>query len=349
MPLEPGSTAPAPAGPAIEQAAIVRAIESGAALEASKPLARIDTHMSHVFLDEHRAYKLLRALTHPFADLSSLSARETACRRALDVNHAFAPELYEDVLPVVRRADGDVKIGDEISGGHIVDWVVTMRRFPPGALLDEIARGGTLRRRHVLDAVDITARVHLARPPLRNLGGVEDYLAIVAGLRQTEAGGAARIGATVRSARFFERLEAALRGRAGLIAERRDAGWVRHGHGDLHLRNICVFEGRVTPFDALEFAPALAISDVLYDIAFLLMDLRARGLDQLAAPAMHRYWDVAGQDEAALALLPPFMALRAAVRMAVAMEAGTPGESERYRRLGEALLESFDPATATSA
>jgi predicted kinase len=127
-----------------------------------------------------------------------------------------------------------------------------------------------------------------------------------------------------------------------LIEARREAGWVRRGHGDLHLRNICLFHDRVTPFDALEFDPALSTSDVIYDVAFLFMDLRARGLDGLANLAMNRYWDVSGQPEDALALLPLFMALRATVRLAVAVEAGDLVQAARYRKLG---LEILQPAT----
>ena len=99
----------------------------------------------------------------------------------------------------------------------------------------------------------------------------------------------------------------------------------------------------MTPFDALEFDPVLATGDVLYDVAFLFMDLRARGLDDLANAAMNRYWDAAGQAEDALALLPLFMALRATIRMAVAVEAGDLTDSARYRQLG---LELLAPARA---
>jgi predicted kinase len=104
------------------------------------------------------------------------------------------------------------------------------------------------------------------------------------------------------------------------------------------LRNICLFEGEPTPFDALEFDQRLATTDVLYDIAFLLMDLRRVGLRAQANAALNRYWDMAGEDEGALQLLPFFAALRAAVRMAVAAEAGDLAEARIYRTLADELL-----------
>src|SRR6185436_16057536 len=64
-----------------------------------------------------------------------------------------------------------------------------------------------------------------------------------------------------------------------LLRERGRQGLVRRGHGDLHLGNIALIDGRPVPFDALEFDPLVAAVDVLYDLAFLLMDLAERGLE----------------------------------------------------------------------
>lgn len=131
-----------------------------------------------------------------------------------------------------------------------------------------------------------------------------------------------------------------MQARALLITRRRSAGKVRRTHGDLHLRNICLFEGEVIAFDAIEFDECLATTDVLYDLAFLVMDLRHVGLKVHANAAVNRYWDESNEDEEALALLPFFMALRAAVRMSVALEAGEAEAAEDYLRLGMGLLET---------
>ncbi|MES2342492.1 MAG: AAA family ATPase [Pseudomonadota bacterium] len=323
----------------IDQQVIVRALESGAAT-GEEPLKRIDTHMSHLFLGETRVYKLKQNRRHPFADMSTTEARRLSCEAELSVNKALAPDLYEAVLPVVRAADGAIRVGGD---GEAVDWVVTMRRFPDGALLDEIARAGRLTPELVDEAVEAVAAFHAGLPSHPDTGHVADYRKIVEGLRRTEAEGAAALGLQPGSAALFAALEHELARLSPLIEARRRDGWVRRGHGDLHLRNICLFQGRVTPFDALEFDPALATADLIYDAAFLFMDLRARGLDALANLAMNRYWDASGQPEAALALLPLFMALRAAVRMAVAVESGDLAEAARYRELGETLLRPSPP------
>ncbi|HXQ12764.1 MAG TPA: AAA family ATPase [Caulobacteraceae bacterium] len=322
------------------QCAIVAALEDGSACGARRPLKRIDTHMSHVFLGEGRAYKLKRSLRHPFADMSSVEARRQACVAELAVNRPLAPELYEAVLPVNRDPGGVIRIDGD---GETVDWVVVMRRFPDAALLSELADADRLTAEVVEETAEVVAAFHASLPPRPDLGHPADYRRIVAGLRETEADGAAALGARPASEELFNGLERELARLAPLIEARRKAGWVRRGHGDLHLRNICLFDGRVTPFDALEFDEALSTADVIYDVAFLLMDLRARGLDAMANLAMNRYWDAAGQPEAALALLPLFMALRATVRMAVAVEAGDLAQAARYRELGLDLLRRSPP------
>ena len=142
---------------------------------------------------------------------------------------------------------------------------------------------------------------------------------------------------------LFQDLSANFERFAGLIEDRRRAGFVRRGHGDLHLSNICLYRGRATPFDALAFDPRMATTDVLFDMAFFLMDLRASGLRVFANAAMNRYFDAARQPEGGLALLPGFTALRSAVRMAVAAERGSLDDAARYGRLGLALLQPSAP------
>lgn len=332
-----------PLGPASSERAqdsIVAAIAGGAATGDGQALTQLDTHMSRVFLGPSHVYKLKRSVRHPFWDMTSLEARRRACEAELAVNQALAPALYEAVLPVVRTPDGAVRIGGD---GEVVDWVVSMRRFPDGALLADMAQSGRLEADLILQAVIAVAEFHTGRPPERETGHAVDYRRIISGLRRTEAAGAAELGLTSGSEALFGALERELTKVSPLIEARRRRGWVRRGHGDLHLGNICVFQGKVTPFDALEFDPALATADVIYDIAFLLMDLRARGRDDLASVAMNHYWDSLGPDEDALALLPFFMALRAAVRMAVCVEAGALVDAARYRSLGLELLRSGKP------
>ena len=110
-----------------------------------------------------------------------------------------------------------------------------------------------------------------------------------------------------------EAMRAQLARNASLLDARREAGKVRRCHGDLTLRNIAMIDGEPTPFDCLEFDEALATIDVLYDLAFVLMDLWHRSRGDLANALLNRYLDVADESDG-LALLPLFIAMRAIIR-----------------------------------
>lgn len=323
-----------------EQEALVAAFTAGSVAGAPRPITRIDTHLSHVFLTGDLAFKLKRAVRFPFADFESCEARRAACEAELAVNVPLAGPLYLDVRPVTRTTDGRFCIG---GAGTVIDWVVVMRRFDQSDQFDQLARAGKLTRGLVEGVVDIVAGAHAAARANLLMGHTADYRHVIVGLRQTEEHGAVRLGLHAASPLLFERLDFELAYVSELIEQRRRQGKVRRGHGDLHLRNICVFQGVPTPFDALEFDVRLATTDVLYDLAFLLMDLCRLGLTAHANAAMNRYWDVANEDENALAVLPFFMALRATVRTAVSVEAGDLPAAQTYRALSLDLLKRSRP------
>jgi aminoglycoside phosphotransferase family enzyme/predicted kinase len=330
-----------PATPGEEdQASLIAALESGQASGEPGPLRRIDTHLSHVFVSAERVYKLSRARRHPFVDLSGAGQRRAAAMAELEVNRHFAPALYERVAPVTRSAEGRIALD---GAGVAVDWAVVMRRIPEGAILDEIADAGEFGPDLAAEAAAAIARLHAGLPSVRGAGGAKALRAILAGLRRTEREADAALGIKPRDRRLFAALEAEIERCAPLIDARDRAGWTRRGHGDLHLANICRLDGEIVAFDALAFDAALVTADVLYDFAFLLMDLRVRRLAAQANAAMNRYWDEAGQPEEAFALVPAFMALRAVVRMAVLTEAGDLPRADRYRRLARRLLAASHP------
>jgi len=254
------------------QQEVVEALTSGDLTGSAARLTRIDTHMSLVFLGADHAYKLKRARRHPFADLSTLEARRRACEAEIAVNRRLAPHLYEGVRPIMRAPDGSLRIGGP---GPAIEWLVVMRRFTDGTF-EDLAIAGELTSQLIEEAAQQIADFHKGLKPRLDAGTPESYVAILEGLRLTCANGPRPPPADAET--LLRSLGAEIGLRSRLIDARRAQGWVRRGHGDLHLRNICRFEGRVTPFDALEFDPKLATADVLYDLAFLLMDLQSVSL-----------------------------------------------------------------------
>jgi predicted kinase len=123
-----------------------------------------------------------------------------------------------------------------------------------------------------------------------------------------------------------------------LLDRRRAGGKVRRCHGDLHLRNICVLDGEPVLFDCIEFSDEFASVDVLYDLAFLLMDLEHQGHAASANLVLNRYLDLTHEDDG-LAAMPLFLSLRAAIRAHVTATAGAPpAESRAYLDRARAAL-----------
>jgi aminoglycoside phosphotransferase family enzyme/predicted kinase len=305
----------------------------------------VETHCSVVFLAGDRAYKLKRAVKYPYLDFSTSERRRVACEAELALNRRTAPQLYLETKAIDRRPDGAVGWGGE---GAPLDWVVVMQRFDQHRLLDRIAETGQLSAPLMLALAAHIAEFHDHAEPCPTHGGG----AAMAEVAQTNID----ILRDCRSAGFpaaqidelHERIRAGLARAAPRLDQRRAQGKVRRCHGDLHLRNICVVDGRPVLFDCIEFSEPIASIDVLYDLAFLLMDLDHRGHRDLANLALNRYLDLTAEDDG-LAALPAFMALRAVIRAHVTATAAEHGwgsgdraaafaSARRYLDGAEALL-----------
>jgi len=279
----------------------------------------IETHVSLVFLAGGRGYKLKRAIKFPYLDFSSADQRRIACEAELVLNRRTAPELYLEVRALTRTANGGVGFGNE---GRVVDWVVVMRRFDQAALFDELAKTNRLNAPLMNELADHIAAFHQAAESRPDHGGAAALAAVVETnhaclIAASHAGFVTENIVEIRE-RSLERLAAI----GTLLDRRRAAGKVRRCHGDLHLRNVCLFEGRPTLFDCLEFSDELASVDVLYDLGFLLMDLEHRGFSDFSNLVLNRYLDLTSEDDG-LAAMPLFLSSRAAIRAhvtAAAME-----------------------------
>jgi aminoglycoside phosphotransferase family enzyme/predicted kinase len=305
-----------------------------------------ETHVSLIFLAGDRAYKLKRAVRFPYLDFSTVELRRQACKAELDLNRRTAPALYEEVRGLFRSSAGDISFAPI---GAAVDWVVVMRRFDQGLLFDSLAQTGRLEPKMMDQLADHIARFHAASEHRFGCGG-SAAIGNLAELQHRCLAERRHAGFEPRDvdailAKWREQLAAV----AELLDRRRSAGKVRHCHGDLHLRNICLFDGKPTLFDCLEFSEDLASIDVLYDLAFLLMDLEHRGLAHFANRVLNRYLDRTEEDDG-LAALPLFLSLRAAIRahvVASALEgmhdsaprAEMAAEARRYLDLALRFLE----------
>ncbi|EKE78787.1 bifunctional aminoglycoside phosphotransferase/ATP-binding protein [Oceanibaculum indicum] len=313
------------------------------------PVERLETHTAHVFLAGERAYKLKKAVHFPYMDFSTVEKRRSFCEAELALNRRTAPDLYLTVQAVRRLPDGTLTLGQE--EGEALDWLVVMRRFDQSALFDTMAERGDLTEPLMDGLADAIAGFHAAAETAPGQGGAKAFRGYVEG----NAAELERAIGTVFDASAVERVNqgcrAALKRVTGVLDDRRDGGHVRRCHGDLHLRNICLIDGRPTLFDCIEFNDDFALIDTLYDLSFLLMDLNYRGLRGHANRVLNRYLSRCGYD--GLAVLPLMLACRAAIRAHVTARLvdGLEGE-KREKAAAEArsyldlALSYLDPSPA---
>lgn len=300
-----------------DQGAVAAFLEDPASYGAGvEEVVRFDTHGAMVFLAGPRAYKIKRAVKFPYMDFSTLALRRAACAQELRLNRRTASELYLETRPVLRRPDGGLSFDGP---GEPVEWVLVMRRFEQEGLFDRLAEAGRLTPELMTALTDAVLAFHAEAERLdaRHAGGGGE-----AGLRYAaeetleEFAERPDLFPEAEVADLNARLQAALARQGGLLDARLAEGFVRRCHGDLHLRNICLIEGRPTLFDCIEFNDDFASIDLLYDLAYLLMDLEHRGLRPLANRVLNRYFQ-SGEELAGLATLPLFLATRALVRAKV--------------------------------
>lgn len=329
-----------------DQSAIARLLsDPGTHGEGVDRVERLDTHGSMVFLAGDRAYKVKRAVDFPYMDFSTLAKRRRACAAEITLNRRTAPELYLGVCPILRDAGEGLRLGPldtagpatPEAGGEVVEWAVVMRRFDQDRRLDNVADAGALDAATVEALAARIADFHARAEPVADGGA--DALGWVIDENAQEFPQSPELFEPAAARELTGAARAALQLQRPLLDSRAGEGLVRRCHGDLHLRNVVLLDAGPRLFDAIEFNDAIACIDVLYDLAFLLMDLDRRDLHTAANHLLNRYLQDR-DDLEGLAALPLFLSLRAAIRAKVsasAMPAQTDAAArERLRReIGE--------------
>ena len=279
-----------------------------------EPVIRIDTHGAAVFLAGPNVYKVKRAVRFPFMDFSTLEKRHVACESEITINRSNAPDLYVDIVPITR--DGArLRLGGD---GPAIEWAVHLRRFDENATLDRLAAKGPLGAELIDKLAQAVLAAHRLAPLRDGRVATRDLRRL---LKETvdELAAAPDLFPAKGTVKFGSALVAAFDRTEPLLVRRGTQAQVRRCHGDLHLGNLVLINGEPVLFDAIEFDEAIATCDVLYDLAFLVMDLCERGLRADANRLLNRYLsasEVVAQIEG-LAALPLFLSLRAAIRAKV--------------------------------
>jgi aminoglycoside phosphotransferase family enzyme/predicted kinase len=276
----------------------------------------IETHISFVLLTGPLAYKVKKAVDLGFVDYSSLARRKFFCEEELRLNRRLAPELYLGVVPVSGSADRPL-LDD---GSSPIEYAVKMLEFPQDRLLDGLIGNGLLTAAHIDRLSAVVAKFHASLPaagPDSRYGTFESVRdPVLQNFEQLRA--MAADGDIADGVADLERWsEQALMGLRPVILARRERGFIRECHGDLHLGNMLLSDDQVHVFDGIEFNAELRWIDVVSEIAFLVMDLSERGRPDFGWRFLNDYLEITG-DYQGVRLLAFYLVYRAVVRAKVA-------------------------------
>lgn len=299
----------------------------------------VETHASWVLLASDLAWKIKKPVTLPFLDYGTLARREAACHAELRLNRRLAPSLYLAAVPI-----GGTPGNPQLDATPAIEWAVKMRRFDSAQQLDRLCARGELTAvqldglaAHLADfqrsAAIAPAGSRFGSPPQVLAAANENFDELQQLLPSADQEPAEVISHWTQAE--FARIESVLR-------QRQQDGFVREGHGDLHLGNLALIDGSVVPFDGIEFNDDLRWIDVASDIAFTWIDLLDHRQPGLAASFLNA-WREASGDTAAMRVMRFYAVYRAVVRAKIAAIRADLAQAREYLALAQRLAVPPEP------
>jgi uncharacterized protein len=281
-----------------------------------EPIQLLQTHISYVLLTGEYAYKVKKPINFGFLDFSSLEKRCYFCHEELRLNRRLSPDLYLAVLPIVETA-GQYQFGAVVPPAQTAtEYTLQMRQFPQEMLLSHLFQDGKLTPEIVQQLATQVAAFHISaitNPEVTVYGSVASVQQVDTNNQAISAGfiGTTQTQRQLEETRafttqFFEQ-------HADWFVRRQAHGKIRECHGDLHLNNVCLYQDKIQIFDCIEFNQEFRNIDVIYDVAFLVMDLEFRGRIDLANLLLNTYLEQTGDYWGAI-LLPLYLCMRAYIR-----------------------------------
>lgn len=276
----------------------------------------IETHISWILLTGQYAYKIKKPLNLGFLDFSTLEKRHYYCTEELRLNRRLAPHIYLEVITITGNENNPMLGGSDTP----IEYAVKMQQFSQQAQLDHMVAEGRLLSAHIDQLAEIVSVFHdsiaiaepdslyglpakIHQPVMENFSQIQPHLTTTLDITQLEQ-------LRIWSETEFHRHES-------IFQSRKNNHFIRECHGDMHLGNITLLQGRITLFDCLEFNENLRWIDVISEITFLIMDLDSHTQNALAWRFLNAYLQLTG-DYAGLQVLRYYRVYRALVRAKVA-------------------------------
>lgn len=283
----------------------------------SEPLELIQTHISYVILTGDFAYKVKKSVNFGFLDFTTLERRQHFCQEELRLNRRLSPELYLAVLPIIRhRETGHQILTAAEPEAEIVEYAVQMRQFDQTCLFSRLFERGALSLEQMQALGKLVASFHAIAATDAEI----QTFGSVAAIKQVDENNYGLSLAFVGRSQTQTQLEQTrsfthefFGKHADWFQQRQQQGKIRECHGDLHLNNVCLYQDQIQVFDCIEFNQEFRNIDVIYDAAFMVMDLEFLGRVDLANAFLNAYLERTG-DYWGAALLPLYLSMRAYIR-----------------------------------
>lgn len=300
-----------------------------------EPIELLQTHISFILLTGDYAYKIKKIVDFGFLDYSTLEKRRYFCEQELRMNQQQAPDLYLEVLPIIEIGDR-FQFGEQEDSG--IEYALKMRQFPEENLLINLFTQDQLTTKEMEELGKVVAQFHQNCPTNHDIlkwGEIAQIRHSIDGNYQKTQKyiGCCQTQEQYEQTKqytdsFFETYEAVFQSRI-------DHHWIRECHGDLHLKNICLYQNQILLFDRIEFNEEFRFVDVMYDVAFVVMDLEGRGRADLGNRFLNTYIEQMG-DWAGLQLLPFYLTRQAYVRAKVnSLILDDPAVSEEQKEIAK--------------
>lgn len=277
-------------------------------------LQMIQTHISFVILTDSYAYKIKKPVDFGFLDFSTLDKRKHFCEEELRLNSRLCPELYESVITFTKTDNGNHL---EINGkGPVADYAIKMKQFPQDNIMTHLLKKDLITKVHIDDLVDQLVSFYNESPASKEISSYGSVNAVKKNIDENFEQTKDKIGVTI-SKDQFEHIKQVndlfFNENSTVLNQRKENGFIKSCHGDLHSGNIVLFNSSLCIFDCIEFNKRFRYIDVASDIGFLAMDLDIQNRPFLSSYLIHQYIEKS-KDSSLLTVLNLYKSYRAYVR-----------------------------------